>query len=82
MSSSMLIKELRKMFALMIKGRHSYVSPKETLHFLLDNNLQPMTVGEQKDIFEVFCGFQTQYEKAMKTEEPSPAQSNDIGQKP
>lgn len=41
-----MIEELKKMFALMIKGDHDHVDPKEVLKHLLDSTNRPITIGE------------------------------------
>lgn len=46
MESYKLIDELKKMFAMMIKGNCSFVDPKKVLSHLLDETKGPIKIGE------------------------------------
>lgn len=52
-----LIKEMRKLLALLMKGNMQSVNPKDVIKYLHDESHKPLIVGEQRDIFEIFSSF-------------------------
>lgn len=52
-----LIKEIQKLFALMIKGEMSYINPYAVINLVYDENNKRVDIGQQRDVIEYLMIF-------------------------